>query len=181
MFALILAAVSLGMTNFAGALAIGVSGVDARLRLRVVLAFGLFEGGMPLVGLLLGRAVADSLGSHSNLLAGVLLGLTGIYTMFSAMRHGPAEALGPRSDGTARLLATGLALSVDNLVVGFALGSYHVSFVVAAAVIATVSVVLSLVGLELGGRLGAQVGRRSELLGGALLLAIGCAIGIGLI
>jgi putative Mn2+ efflux pump MntP len=31
MFALILVAISLGMTNFAGALAIGVSGVDIRL------------------------------------------------------------------------------------------------------------------------------------------------------
>jgi putative Mn2+ efflux pump MntP len=55
MLALISVAVSLGMTNFAGALAIGLSGVDARLRLRVALAFGLFEGGMPVVGLLLGR------------------------------------------------------------------------------------------------------------------------------
>jgi putative Mn2+ efflux pump MntP len=128
---------------------------------------------MPLVGLLLGREVADLLGSHSNLLAAILLGVTGIYTMFSAIRYGLDEAVGTRSSGTARLLATGVALSVDNLVVGFALGTYHVSLAVAAAVVATVSVVLSLVGLELGGRLGAQRRRRSELLGGALVIAVG--------
>ena len=40
---------SLGMTNFAGGLAIGLAGVDVRLRLRVAVAFGLFEGGMPLL------------------------------------------------------------------------------------------------------------------------------------
>jgi putative Mn2+ efflux pump MntP len=77
MLALVLVAVSLGMTNFAGGLAIGLTGVDARLRLRVALAFGLFEGGMPLLGLLLGRALAGTLGSHSNLVAAALL-VTGL-------------------------------------------------------------------------------------------------------
>ena len=90
-----------------------------------------------------------------------------------------AGALG--SSGTTRLLGTGLALSMDNLVVGFALGTYDVSFVVAAAVIAGVSVVMSLVGLEFGSRLGGQLGRRSELVGGVILTAVGGAIAAGLI
>jgi putative Mn2+ efflux pump MntP len=80
-----------------------------------------------------------------------------------------------------RLLATGLALSVDNLVVGFALGTYHVSFVVAAALIAAVSITMALIGLELGSRLGEHLGQRSELLGGAILIAVGGAIAAGLI
>jgi putative Mn2+ efflux pump MntP len=126
MLTLILVAVSLGLTNLAGALAIGLSGVDARLRLRVALAFGLFEGGMPLVGLLLGRGLAGSLGAHSNWLAAVLLVLTGLYTIFSAMRDSEEVAVGGSPSGVGGLLATGLALSVDNLVIGFALGAYHV-------------------------------------------------------
>ena len=40
MLALLLVAVSLGLTNFAAAIAIGITGVDRRLRLRVALAFG---------------------------------------------------------------------------------------------------------------------------------------------
>jgi putative Mn2+ efflux pump MntP len=178
--ALIPVAVSVGLTNFAGALAIGFSGTDARLRLRVAVAFGLFEGGMPLVGLALGRAVADLLGSHSNLLAAALLGLTGIYTIFQATRRGPDEPAVPGSS-TVSLLATALALSVDNLAVGFALGTYHVSIVAAAALFAAVSVAMSLVGLELGGRIGPKLGPRSELVSGALLVAVAAAIGTGLI
>ncbi len=57
-----------------------------------------------------------------------------------------------------RLLVTGIALSFDNLAVGFALGTYHVSLPAAAAVIGTVSVVMSLAGLELGARIGMRAG-----------------------
>ena len=58
MLALLLVAASVGMSNFAAAIAIGVSGVDARTRLRVGLVFGVFESGMPVLGLLLGAQVA---------------------------------------------------------------------------------------------------------------------------
>jgi putative Mn2+ efflux pump MntP len=52
---------------------------------------------------------------------------------------------------------------------------------VAAVVIsAGVSVALSLLGLEIGGRPGAALGRRSELVGGAVLVLVGVAIGVGL-
>ena len=46
-----LVAVSLGLSNFAAAVGIGVSGIDARTRLHVGVIFGLFETGMPILGL----------------------------------------------------------------------------------------------------------------------------------
>ena len=58
MFALLLVAASLGLSNFAAAIAIGVSGVAARTRLRVGIVFGLFEAGM----LLLRHGLAGTLG-----------------------------------------------------------------------------------------------------------------------
>ena len=69
-----------------------------------------------------------------------------------------------------------MALSIDNLAVGFALGTYHVSFAIAAIAIGAVSVVMSLSGLELGHRLGTRTGRRGELLGGLVLIGVGIAI-----
>ena len=56
MVALILVAVSVGLSNFAAAIGIGVSGIDARTRLRVGVIFGLFETAMPILGLLLAAA-----------------------------------------------------------------------------------------------------------------------------
>jgi hypothetical protein len=48
MVALVLVAVSVGLSNFAAAISIGVSGIDARTRLRVGVIFGLFETSMPM-------------------------------------------------------------------------------------------------------------------------------------
>jgi manganese efflux pump family protein len=60
--AVLLVALSLGLSNFAAAIGIGISGIDARTRWRVGVVFGLFEAGMPIVGLLLGRSLAGTLG-----------------------------------------------------------------------------------------------------------------------
>jgi putative Mn2+ efflux pump MntP len=75
----------------------------------------------------------------------------------------------------------GFALSIDNLVVGFALGTVRVSFIVAASVIGAVSVAMSVVGLELGGRLGSGFEHRGEVIGGAVLALVGIALAVGLL
>ena len=77
MVALVLAAVSVGLSNFAAAVAIGVSGVDARTRLEVGVVFGVFEVGMPILGLALGHSLADTLGSSARWLGGGLLSRPG--------------------------------------------------------------------------------------------------------
>jgi manganese efflux pump family protein len=73
MLALLLVAASLGLSNFAAAIAIGVSGVDARTRLHVGIVFGLFEAGMPLLGLLLGHGLAGTLGHAARWIGATLL------------------------------------------------------------------------------------------------------------
>ena len=78
-----------------------------------------------------------------------------------------------------RLLASGLVLSMDNLVVGFALGTYGVSVAAGAILIGSISVAMSLVGLELGGLLGRWAGQRSEQVSGLILILVGAAIAGG--
>jgi manganese efflux pump family protein len=179
MLALLLVAGSLGLSNFAASIAIGISGVDRRVRVRVALAFGLFEAGMPILGLLLGRRFSDALGSHAHLLGGALLVATGAFSIVQSVR--PTETSPSALDlRRGRLLLLAASLSIDNLIVGFALGAYDVPVVLAVAVIAIVSVVLSLIGLELGDQLGSRVEHRSELLAGVVLLCVGAVIATGL-
>jgi putative Mn2+ efflux pump MntP len=180
--AILLVAVSVGLDNFAAAIGIGLSGLDAKLRLQVALVFGIFEGGMPIVGLLIGRSLTHLLRGHAHVIGGVILALTGLYGIVTSAierRSGKASTAERHHSGLGHLIVTGAALSIDNLIVGFALGTYHVSLVVAALVIAIVSVGMSLVGLELGRRLGMRVGEYGELLGGAVLMLVGVAIGVG--
>jgi manganese efflux pump family protein len=180
MLALLLVAASVGMSNFAAAIAIGVSGVDARTRLRVGLVFGVFESGMPVVGLAVGDQIAGSLGHAARWVgAGVLIAAGG-YSLVSSLRGGSAgHGIETSTLGHWRLVLTGLALSLDNLVVGFALGTYHVSIVQGALVIGIVSVSLSLIGLELGARIGKWAGERGEQLAGLMLISVGVAIAAG--
>ena len=183
MLALVLVALSLGLSNFAAAIGIGVAGADARTRVHVGVVFGIFEAGMPVLGLALGHSLASTLGHAAGWVGGGLLIATGGYGLIQALRAG-AGASGPpagQQQQLGRLLVTAIALSIGNLAVGFALGTYHVSLPVAAAGIGTVSVVMSLAGLELGARIGMRAGQRGELLGGLVLIGVGVAIGTGVI
>src|SRR6516165_9141616 len=179
MLALLLVAVSLGLSNFAASVGIGASGIDGRTRVRVGVIFGIFETGMPILGLLLGRSLANALGHAAHWIGAALLIATGIYAIVQAIHGQDGNVPVPAGQRTGRLLVTGAALSIDNLAVGFALGTFHVNIAVAAVVIGAVSITMSLLGLELGSRLGTRTGDRGELVGGVVLIGVGVAIASG--
>ena len=204
MLALLLLAAALGLDNLAAAIGIGVGGVRAATRVRVAVVFGLFEAGMPVLGLLLGHGLADSLGQMARWLGGAVLIAVGLVQGAGLIRARRAatpdagapqaapEAATPEPGGRARpqrigrqpigrQLLSGLVLSGDNLAAGFALGAYHASLALAATVFGVVSVAMSLAGLELGARIGAATGDRSELIACALLIATGAVIAAGVI
>ncbi len=147
--------------------------------------FGLFETGIPILGLLLGRSLATALGHAAHWIGAALLIATGGYTVIQALRspasHGRPAPAAPGGQRTGRLLITGAALSIDNLAVGFALGTFHVNLALAAIVIGAISVSMSLIGLELGNRIGTRTGERGELLGGLALIGVGVAVASGIV
>src|ERR1700722_7016973 len=176
MLALLLVAASVGASNFAAAVAIGVSGVDAGIRLRVGLVFGLFEAGMPVVGLAIGGQTAGGIGRAVRRAGGWVHNGGGVCGRFGPAMNKAGVITAARGR---KLLLGGLILSLDNLVVGFALGSTHTSVLTGALVIGVVSVGLSLVGLELGARIGKRAGERGEQLAGLMLISVGVAIAAG--
>src|SRR5579864_8165025 len=114
---LVLAGLSVGLSNFAASIAIGMAGLNAQLRLRIALVFGLFETLMPIVGLLLGHEIAAKLGGHASQLGGGLLVLTGLHLTYSALKGKDDKKVSQAADANwGQLLFTGLALSIDNLI-----------------------------------------------------------------
>jgi putative Mn2+ efflux pump MntP len=179
---LLLVALPVGLDNFAAAIAIGLTGVDRRLRLRIAVVFGLFEAGMPVLGLLVGRGVSGALGSRAHLVGGLLLIAVGVQLAVAELRSGEKKEL-PRLAGAplGRLIVLAAGLSIDNLVIGFALGAHDTPLVLAVVVIGVVSVAMSLAGLELGSRLGLAVEHGAELLAGGVLAAVGVALLTGVL
>lgn len=141
MIPLLLAAVAVGLGNLAASVAIGVAGVDTRTRLRVAIVFGIFEAGMPVVGLLIGRRLAAELGEDVRWAGAALLIAIGAVSLIRSVREGrqhpdqEPRVPEPAGSGLGRLLLSGLALSMDNLVIGFALGTYGVGILEGALVI----------------------------------------------
>ncbi len=135
---------------------------------------------MPLLGLLLGRSAASSLGSDTKVVAGSVLCVVGLYAVVREL-VGRSETELAATPGMTRLIVLGATLSIDNLAIGFALGSYHVNVVMAALVIAVLSVALTLAGLEVGTRIGARLGLSGELVGGVVLVAVGVLIAAGVL
>jgi putative Mn2+ efflux pump MntP len=194
LFPLLLVAASVGLSNLAAAIGIGFGGVTARTRIRVAVVFGVFEAGMPIVGLVVGAGVAGAIGHTARWISAVVLIAIGLVTVIQAFRQpaGPGRGASPgrgappadashHSDSLGRLIISAFALSLDNLAAGFALGAMHLGVAEGAIVIGAVSVVMSLAGLELGGRIGAAAGRRGEQIGGAILVGVGVAIAAGVI
>jgi putative Mn2+ efflux pump MntP len=173
MVALLVVAVALGLDNFAASVAIGIGGVDRRTRLRVAGIFGLFETAMPAIGLLIGHGLAGELGPAARWTGAATLAAAGVYQF--------------RRDDTTRgwhgwrLLASGAALSLDNLAVGFALGAVRVPVAVAVTVFGVATVVMSMIGLEVGARVGTAAGDRGEILAGIVLICVGIAMAAALL
>ena len=146
MVALLLVALSVGLDNFGAAGALGISGTGSHHRLKVAVVFGVFEAGMPLLGLALGDSIARGLGGHAKLVAGLVLCLAGVFTLVQEHRTrdpAPTSEAPAAEPGLTRLIVLAAALSIDNLAIGFALATSHVNVVVAALVIGVVSVGLT--------------------------------------
>lgn len=190
MLALALVAVSVGFSNLAASIGLGVGGVSTTTRIRVLLTFGLFEAVMPIIGLVIGASLADSIDRQARWVGATLLIGVGCYGIVSfvrsirAPRHHVRAAVRERSGGRrewAKVAVSGFALSLDNLIAGFALGSYQVNLMTGALVFGFVSIAMSLVGLEFGARLGGWAGESGEMIGGIVLVGVGLAIGFGVL
>ncbi len=175
LLAIILLALSTGIDNFAVSAAIGLGGVKATSRIRIALTIGIFETAMTITGLLLGNRLSGYLGTYTNWIGGLLLIGTGIYIIFNSQKKNAISKNKSRSKLTQQFI-TAMSLSIDNLIVGFSLGSQKIPITEAIIVISIISLSLSLIGMELGTRLNHKVEEYSEVISGLIIIGVGLAI-----
>ncbi len=173
--------VALGLDTLAVALGLGLGGLPRRRWLQVGLVFALFEGGMPVVGLLIGGSLSTVLGDWAGIAAGLLLIVLGGLSIREALGNDDDAAPVPGAEAldNRRLLLTGLTVSLDELAVGFSLGVLRVPLGPALGYIALQAFALTALGLALGSRLGARLGPRAELASGVVLALLGLALLLG--
>ncbi len=173
-----LIAVSLAMDCFAVSLGVGTAGTAAGARptFRLFFHFGLFQGGMTLLGWLAGKTVVTYIAAVDHWVAFALLAFVGVRMIRGGLRKAGDEPAIPDPSRGLTLVMLSVATSIDALAVGLSLALLDVNVLWSALLIGGVSAVLSLVGLLLGNQLGLRFGKSMEILGGIILLGIGLRV-----
>jgi putative Mn2+ efflux pump MntP len=170
-------AIALAMDAFAVSISGGVvlKKITRRHYFRFSFHFGLFQFLMPIIGWYLGRTVYELIASYDHWVTFGLLAFIGGRMIVEAIRHAP-DAI--RSDPTrgASLVALSIATSIDALAVGLSLAFLKTTIWMPSLIIGCVAAAASLLGLRLGQTLGYAFGRRAEIVGGSILIAIGIKI-----
>ncbi len=170
-------AVGLAMDALAMSLGIGATQYAAGRRpiFRLSFHFGLFQFLMPILGWLGGLSIQSLIAGFDHWVAFGLLAFVGARMVRSGFNtDAETHTSDPSRGGTLILLS--VAVSIDALAVGLSLAVIQTSVFYPAVIIGIVTGLLSLAGLRLGGRLGAAFGKRMEIIGGLILIAIGLRV-----
>lgn len=147
-----------------------------REAVRTGAIFGVIEGLTPLLGWALGNAAAPYVETWDHWIAFVLLGLLGLRMIREGCSAPEPGEDKPNSHSFLRLALTGMATSIDALIVGAGLAFIDADILVTAAAIGFATFIMVTLGVMLGRALGALVGKRAEVLGGIVLITIGSLI-----
>ncbi|MET0547687.1 MAG: manganese efflux pump MntP [Xanthomonas sp.] len=172
----------IAMSTDAFAAAVGKGAAMQRPRwadaLRAGLIFGCIEALTPALGWVLGQAASKYVVAFDHWIAFGLLGALGVHMIVAGLKPEPdaPEEAAPKRHGFWSLAATGFATSIDAMAVGVGLAFLDVNIVEVAAIIGLCTLTMVTLGIMLGRALGALAGKRAEIVGGALLIAIGSTI-----
>lgn len=182
--ALIFTAFALSMDAFAVSITKGmtIKNLKKSTALKMALAFGVFQGGMPLLGWALGISFESYIKSIDHWIAFILLGFIGINMIkgfFDDRKEENASEL--EFSATAdehdlsnkEIIMLAVATSIDALAVGISFAFLNVSIIPAASIICIITFLVCVVGVFVGNKVDDIFNGYAELVGGVILILIG--------
>lgn len=172
---LILLSLGLAMDAFSVSVCKGLSmkRIDYRGAFLTALFFGVFQGGMPLIGFFLGSRFEEFISRYSHWVAFILLGFIGGKMIAEAVRGGEEQAESEYRLNIGELFVLAIATSIDALAVGVVFAAQRTPVISSVTVIAAITFVMSLAGVGIGNRFGSRFEKKAELAGGIVLVLIG--------
>jgi putative Mn2+ efflux pump MntP len=159
-------ALFLGLDSLRASFALAAAGLVRVQPFRLSVTFGICDAAASLVGLALGASLLEPARGVLDGLGPLVLAGCAAYVVLAR----PCPQAGSEGDPWATVAGVPLALSLDNLLVGAALGVHGFPIAAAVLVLGATSALLSLVGFALGRVAGPRLTVRTELAGAALLL-----------
>lgn len=171
---LFMIAIGLSMDAFAVSICKGLS--VAVLRIRDIIAVGVWFGGfqalMPLLGYLLGVRFRAYIIPVDHWIAFILLVLIGV----NMIRESAEEGTVSRSFSPSAMLPLAVATSIDALAIGITFAFLQVRILPAVSLIGSATFILSGLGLWIGRFFGIRYRKRAEICGGIVLILMGIDI-----
>ncbi|MBN1643347.1 MAG: manganese efflux pump [Dehalococcoidales bacterium] len=154
---------------------IAMKSVSRKQIIVASLSFGIFQALMPVLGWLAGQTLVGLIADYDHWLAFALLAFIGGKMVWESFRKENDEC---KTDITkpGTLLTLSIATSVDALAVGLTFAFLEVNIALASGVIGITAFLVSVLGFVLGKKAGTALGKRAELMGGLILIAIGLRI-----
>lgn len=176
--ATILLAFGMSMDAFAASIGKGASLHKPKFSeaLRTGLIFGVIETITPLLGWCLGLLANQVILEWNHWVAFILLVFLGGRMLIEGFRGGDEDTPKLQRHGFWLLVTTAIATSLDAMAVGVGLAFLKVNIIETALAIGCATMIMSTLGMMVGRFIGPLLGKRAEILGGLVLIGIGCQI-----
>lgn len=187
---IILLAIALAMDAFAVATTLGMSNIARKRidKLKIALTFGLFQGGLFLLGYYTLAIFGKEITTYNSLIAGLLLAFLGVKMLLDSFdnRRSRCDRADCSGCKRGRCLNTGeyrylsikilftyaIATSIDAFAAGISYGLEYSQIILAFLFICLVTFFLSLFGATCGIYLKKYVGNKAEIIGGVILIIL---------
>lgn len=191
LISILLTSIALSMDAFAVSITKGmtIKNITTKLAFKIAFFFGLFQGGMPLIGWLLGISFEKYIKTFDHWIALILLSFLGIKMIYESIKENKKDevAMDLEINGlrqktstvdikTKDLLVLSVATSIDALAVGVSFAFLNISIIEVVTSIAIITFLVCFTGVLIGKKIGPILKNYAEIIGGIILIFIGLNI-----
>lgn len=185
---ILLTAVALSMDALAVSITKGmtIKKLTKGLGIKIALAFGVFQGLMPLLGWMMGIGFEKYIKSVDHWIALILLSILGLKMIIEFIKSKKEDETQAELEYSAtsaeeeisnkELLMLAIATSIDALAIGISFAFLNVSIIPASIIIALITFLICIVGVFVGHKVGDIFNGYAEFVGGIILILIGINI-----
>ena len=101
----------LALNNAMAAMALGSESMGRLRQLRIAVVFAIFEAVMPVMGVLIGRALATAVGGRAHVIGVVILAATGLYSLLKRDNDAKDEAAASAANASSASASAAMMVS----------------------------------------------------------------------
>lgn len=185
---ILLTSFALSMDAFAVSVTKGITikNITKKTAFKIAFFFGLFQGGMPLIGWSLGIKFEGYIKAFDHWIALILLSFLGIKMIYESIKDSKQQNNNENSEvamdidkftnyeiNMKDLIALSIATSIDALAVGISFSFLNIPIIPIVICIGIITFLVCFIGVLLGNKMGSFIGELAKFIGGIILILIG--------